>query len=249
MLKKILTLGLGIVLSANLMVPTMAMEAAQDENPPVQASKDVQKDKFDNCKKIRNLEFDKEAKPLTDEEHLARIQEKLDRLDQEYADGKIDEEKYNQLKEQCTKFMEAIKNGEVPDKNFKERFKKQKQPLDKEDMIELLNDKLDKVKEKFDNGDITEEQYNNIKAMIEENIEKVNNGEKINFRGCRKFKNMREDFKGLSNEEKIEKLTNLLEELKGKLEEGNISQDRYDDIKERIEQRINNIQDNENSNE
>lgn len=206
MLKKILTLGLGMVLSANLMVPTMAMEVEQDENPPVQASEEVQRDKFSNDRKMKNLQFDKEAEPLTEEEHLERIQEKLDKTEQDYADGKIDEEKYNLLKEKCTEFIEAIKNGEIPEKNSKERCRRPKQPLEKIDMTEIMNAKLDKVEEKFDNGDITEEEYNNIKAIIEENMEKLNNGEKIDFRGCRKLKKTREDQKGLSSEETVENL-------------------------------------------
>ncbi|GMQ58748.1 hypothetical protein AN1V17_31440 [Vallitalea sediminicola] len=233
MIKKIVTLGLGVMLSANLMVPTMASETDQVVNSSVEVTQKVEKGNTQYRDKMVKVRFDKEAKPLTKEEHLAKIQEALVQLEQKYEDGNIEEEKYNQIKEKYTKIIEAIENDEMPEIG-KGNFFGHGKDLSKEEMLEKLNEQLAELETKLSDGKIEQDEYDKIKEKLTKTIEAVESGEMPEI-GKKIFM---KPGKALSKEEMLEKLNEQLEGLETKLSDGKIEQDEYEKIKEKITKTI-----------
>ncbi|MCT4542583.1 MAG: hypothetical protein N4A63_03465 [Vallitalea sp.] len=242
MMKKLVALGLGVVLSANLFLPTMAKEIKEDTRAKVESRREVfQKDSRGIMGKNKEGFMGKRAE-LTKEEHLDRLQKGLEALEDKLENGIIDQEKYNDIKEKMEKAIEAINNGELP--KFDKHFKPHK-PLSKEEMLEKLQNKLTGLESKFNEGTIDEEKYNTIKEKIETMIEKIENGEKVDFRHFfkKRFKINKDRLLNgnLTNEQIKERLEEKLTRLEKALEEGKIEQDRYDNCKKHIETLLNKV--------
>lgn len=240
MIKKIVTLGLGVILSANLMVPTMASETDQDVNSSVEVTQKVEKGNIQYRDKMVKVRFDKEAKPLTKEDHLAKIQEALEKLDQKYEDGNIEEEKYNQIKEKYTKIIEAIENGEMPEIG-KGNFFGHGKALSKEEMLEKLNEQLEGLETKFNDGEIDQDKYEMIKEKFTKTIEAVENGEMPEI-GKKIFM---KPGKTLSQEEMLEKLNEKLVGLEEKKNSDEITEEQYNSAKERIQEILEKVENGE----
>lgn len=241
MMKKLVALGLGVVLSANLFLPTMAKEIKEDSKAKVESRREVVMKDSNIMGKSKNG-FMGKPKELTKEEHLYRLQKGLEALEDKLENGIIDQEKYNDIKEKMEKAIEAINNGELP--KFDKHFKPHK-PLSKEEMLDKLQNKLTGLESKFNEGTIDEEKYNTIKEKIETMIEKIENGEKVDFRHFfkKKFKINKDRLfnSELTDEEITKRLEEKLTRLEKALEEGKIEQDRYDNYKKHIETLMNKV--------
>jgi hemoglobin-like flavoprotein len=280
MRRKLVALGLGAILSANLLLPVMANEPVQDTqknnsrleildkafeegkiNEDIYEKLKERRDGFQEKRegfkerredfkdKLGDLRDKKEERnkkePMTKEEHLERLQEHLEAVEEKYEEGNIEQEKYNDIKEKILAAIEAVENGERPNLGHKE-------PLTQEQMLERLNEKLTKIEEHKNDGEIDEEKYEKIKEHIMELIEKVENGEKIKLgkhKGSHDKKrqfNIKQcfDFMSLSQEEKLELLNNKMSKLEEALSEGKIEQEKYEAVKEQIEIVIEKIQSN-----
>lgn len=281
MRKKLVALGLGAILSANLLLPTMASEPVQDTQnsnsrleildkafeegkidediyEKLKERRDQLKEKKEGFRERRESFKDKlgelikdknddrnKKKPMTQEEHLERLQEHLEAVEEKYAEGNIEQEQYDTIKEKILTAIEAVKNGERPNLGHRE-------PLTQEQILEKLNEKLTKIEELKSENEIEEEKYENMKEHIMELIEKVENGEEIKFgkhKGVhdkkRKF-NVKQcyDFINLSQEEKVELLNDKLTKLEEALSEGKIEQEKYEIVKDQIVKIIENVQSN-----
>ncbi|GMQ64256.1 hypothetical protein [Vallitalea maricola] len=238
MIKKIVILGLGVILSANLMVPTMASETDQDVNVSVEAAQTIEKDS-QNKDKIVKFRLDKQAKPFTKEEHLAKINEVLAQLEQKYEDGNIEEEKYNEIKERYTKIIEAIENGEMPELG-KGKFLGHVKALSQEEMLEKLNEQLAGLETKLNDGKIEQDEYDKIKEKITKTIEAVENGEMPKMGKGKGFMKH-----ALSQEEMLEKLNEKLAGLEEKMNNEEITEEQYNSAKERIQEIIEKVENGE----
>lgn len=261
MMKKLVTLGLGVMLSANLLSPVMASDTVQvtDTNHPrlVVFDKTFEEGKmpdhvYEQLKgKMANFKSGKmiERKTMTKEEHLAKLQDYLESIEAKYADGNIDQDKYDSMKEKLLKTIEAVENGEIPEYGMKKGFIGDREPLSKEEMLEKLNEKLTKLNEANSEGKLDDEKYEQIKEHVTTMIEKVENGEEINFvnhgkkghyKGKKGFALM-----NLTKEEKIEKLQEKMSRLDELLNEGKIDQEKYETAKDHTESMIEKIQNDE----
>jgi uncharacterized membrane protein len=241
MMKKIVTLGLGALLSVNMMVPSMASEIDQKVDSAVEITQDVQRGNFQFKDRGAKSRLAKQAKPLTQEEHIARIEKGLEQLEEKYEAGNIEEERYNQIKEKMAEAIEAIKNGEKPNMGRK-GFMKHSRNLSPEEMLEKLNEHLAELETRLSEDKIEQDQYDSIKEKITKAIEAVENGEKPEMGRKRPFfKNI----KNLSLEEILEKLNERLEELEERLNSGEITEERYEDIKQRMQENIQRVENGE----
>ncbi|WP_273321058.1 hypothetical protein [Vallitalea guaymasensis] len=241
MIKKIVTLGLGVILSANLMVPTMASETDQDAKASVEATQTIEKENFQFKDKITKFRIDKQAKPFTKEEHLAKMNEALAQLEQKYEDGNIEEEKYNEIKEKYTKIIEAIENDEMPELG-KGKFLGHVKALSQEELLEKLNEHLAGLETKLNDGKIEQDEYEKIKEKITKTIEAVENGEMPKMG---KGKGFMKHGKALSQEEMLEKLNEKLVGLEEKMNNEEITEEKYNSAKERIQEIIEKVENGE----
>ncbi|WP_432662148.1 hypothetical protein R9X47_16435 [Wukongibacter baidiensis] len=189
----------------------------------------------EKLEKIENGDYSfMEAKPtglkkLDPEQMKERLENALERLEEAYEEGKIDEEKYEARKAAMEENIEKIENG---DYSFMQTKVISQRNLDPEQMKERLENALERLEEAYEEGKIDEEKYEAKKAAIEENIEKIENGDYsfIKAKGLSQ--------RNLDPEQMKEKLELLLEKLEEAYEEGKIDEERYEARKTLIEEKL-----------
>lgn len=218
-MKKLATLGLGIMLTATVLTPVMASEP--DTN--------LRSKKFEqtfNDGKAAYINFSRMEKSDTfnKEEYLNSLEDKLSKLEEDFAAGNINEDKYNVGKERITKAIEAIEKGNFQMMAMKKGFGEYKAPLSKEELLKELNTRLSNLETEYSQGNIEQEKYEYLIESISKRIEAIENGEYP----------VKGDFEAPTKEEILERLNKLLIDAETKLNNGDISEVRYNDYKDKI---------------
>lgn len=201
---------------------------------------------------------------MTKEEKLEKVDAMLAGLEEKYNNGDIDEERYTTAKEKMEDMRVKIENdeevffGRKGGKRGKKPHKVDFTNLSQEEILAKIDEKLANLEEKYSAGDLTEEKYTAIKENIQDMRTKVENGEKIfdgklkeKFEGKKregfgdKIREKKDGFQGLTKEEHLTKLQEHLTNLDEKLSEGEIDQERYDAVKEKINTIIERIENSE----
>lgn len=214
---------------------TMIQEAIQNGEMPEGLAKRGKKDN----KEDRKGRFNEEAfSALSQEEQIAKVDEMIAGLQAKLQDGKIDQERYDEILAKMEDMKTKIENGEeISFVRGKTGFKKFKgfAELSKEEKLAKVDEMLAKLQEKYEAGNVEEERYNNAKAKLEEMRTKVENDEPIfKHKGKGIFDNMRE-FANLSQEEQLAKLDEKLASVTEKFENGELESERYEKAKAHIE--------------
>lgn len=214
MKKNLAVLGLGVLLSATLLAPVNASEVVEES------------------KAEKSYSMQKRFNRIDKEEWLNGALEKLEAA---YEDGSLTEEDYQLKKERLQQIMEHIESGEFTGRPGKPMHTE----MTKEEKLAKVDDMLAGLEEKYSNGDIDEERYTAAKAKMEEMRVKIENDEEVFFGkkgGKRGKRPHRIDFQNLSQEEILAKMDEKLVNLEEKYTAGDLTEEKYTAIKEKIEE-------------
>lgn len=230
-MKKLATLGLGIMLTAAVLTPVSASEAYTS----LRTKTDDQS--YTECKPY-NISFSgmEKSDTFNKEDYLNSMKEKLSKLEEDFGAGNITEDQYNAAKERISKSMEAMENSDLSIIAKKSELGIFKGSLSKEEILGEYNTRLSELETKYNNGDIDQDKYQNLKDQINKRIEAIENGESL----------MKFDLKAPTQEEMLEKLNESLVDAETKFNNGDISEDRYNEYKEKIGAMIEKIENGEN---
>lgn len=213
--RSIKILALGAVVALNLITPAFADEAVDTSKRAL------------SSQKLYSIQKTMAKKNMDPEQMKERLEIALEKLQTAYEEGRIDQEKYDVAKASIEEKLEKIENG---DYSFMEE-RKDKRNMDPEQMKERLEKTLEKLESAYEEGKIDEERYEASKASIEENLEKIENGDYS-------FKKRPIEKRDIDPEKMQAMLENALEKLEKAYQDGKITEERYDSAKLHIEEKL-----------
>lgn len=122
LVKKALTVGLSVMLSASLLIPVSALEPVKECQ--FNAQEKVKErmgsfNKYRTCsnttyrnsyKQYKNTTYNNCYRPYTQEERLQKLGLFMEKIDKAYKDGWVKEERYNKLKEYLAERMKQLED-------------------------------------------------------------------------------------------------------------------------------------------
>lgn len=110
LIKKIVPLGLSIVISAGLLIPANALTPVNACQTGYQEQVKERTVRYKRYKPYKSTYYTKYYKPYTQEQILERLNTCMEYVEKAYSEGKISDDRYNRVKEYLTEKIEKLEN-------------------------------------------------------------------------------------------------------------------------------------------